>query len=128
MSKKIINIISGESDKNTLTLSINRNNEDDSNIITITQENFSEYLGMTYDEYLNVRQEINNFRVKLHMALEGTFVSIDAFATMLYKYESGEAITDYYHSTLTAAGKFTLSIVSNNDKTFKECTVEISTE
>ena len=122
MSRKVINVVAGGTTEKTLKLTLNF----DELQTTITEYNFSHFFGITYEEYLTQRNDIKNFTSNILMFNDGTLLyDILLFSAEVYKANMPNAsIIDYYTSTTGSIGYVKVSIESNEDKSFKSCTVE----
>lgn len=117
------NVIKAGNGDNTLNIYIDYSKVP----FAITEENFKDYFGITYAEYLNKRNSITNFIVKMQMFNEEQLLyDILQLPGMIHKANlPNGSIFDTYSTALTESVLVkNIIIESNEDKTFKRAEIE----
>ena len=83
MSRRVINLITGKGvvDKNILMIRISQT---ELTTPTITEENFADFFGITYSEYITLRSSINDFRINVQTINNGSVLYDMLFYPGLY--------------------------------------------
>lgn len=123
MSRKVINVVvnGSSNDNTTLTLKIEGENLSP----TITEENFESFFGITFEQYISIRENIRNFQTQVKVYNEGSLLYDNWFlGAFIQKANMPEgSYIDIYTSVTSELGTFELTIEANADKSFKSCTV-----
>ena len=93
---------------------------------TITQENFESFFGITFEQYILIRENIRNFQTQIKVYNEGSLLYDNWFlGAFIQKANMPEGYyIDIYTSVTSEIGTVVLTIETNSDKSFKSCTVE----
>ena len=121
---KVFNtVVNGSSnDQTTLTLNL----EVDNMTPIITEENFESFFGITFEKYISLRENINDFYVQIKAYNEGSLL-YDTFLLGAFFQKANMldgSYNDHYNTANSEIGSFLLNIQTNTDKTFKSCSVE----
>lgn len=123
MSRKVINVVvnGSSNDNTTLTLKIEGENVSP----TITEENFESFFGITFEQYILIRENIRNFQTQLKVYNEGSLLYDTWFlGAFIQKANMPDgSYNDYYIASPNELGTGTLNIETNSDKSFKSCTI-----
>jgi hypothetical protein len=129
MSKKVINGITGKGvvSKNILIIKIKLAEEADKTP-PITEENFADFFGITYSEYIALRSSINDFRINLQAIYNGAILyDMLYFPGLYYKtnHSNGSIYDLFYPAQIDGTNAIECIVIqSNEDLSFKSVEIE----